>query len=48
MYRYISPHALLGVTIKLLFNAQSFIINNVFSIEGDGHLLEASLFGNNV
>ena len=33
-------------TVKILFNAQAFIINNAFSIEGDGRLLEATLFGN--
>ena len=32
-------------TVKILFNAWVFIINNAFSIEGDGHLLEATLFG---
>ena len=33
-------------TVKILFNARAFIINNEFSIEGDGHLLEAAPFGN--
>ena len=33
-------------TVKILFNARAFIINNAFSIEGDGRLLEATLFGN--
>ena len=33
-------------TVKILLNAQAFIINNAFSKEGDGRLWEASLFGN--
>ena len=33
-------------TVKLLINARAFIINNAFSIESDGHLLEATLSGN--
>ena len=33
-------------TVKILFNARAFILNNAFSIEGDGRLLEATLFGN--
>ena len=33
-------------TVKILLNARAFIINNAFSIEGDGRLLEATLFGN--
>ena len=33
-------------TVKILFNARALIINNAFSIEGDGRLLEATLFGN--
>ena len=31
---------------NILFNARAFIINNALSIEGDGRLLEATLFGN--
>ena len=33
-------------TVKILLNARVFIINSAFSIEGDGHLLEATLLGN--
>ena len=33
-------------TVKILLNARAFIINNAFSTEGDGRLLEATLFGN--
>ena len=33
-------------TVKILFNARAFIINNEFSIDVDGRLLEATLFGN--
>ena len=33
-------------TVKILLNARAFIINNAFSIEGNGLLLEATLFGN--
>ena len=36
----------INCTVKILFNARAFIINNAFSIEGDGRLLEATLFGN--
>ena len=32
-------------TVKILLNAQAFIINNAFSIEGDGRLLEDTLLG---
>ena len=32
--------------IIILLNAWAFIINNAVSIEGDGHLLEATLVGN--
>ena len=30
-------------TVKILLNARAFIINNAFSIERDGHLLESTL-----
>ena len=41
-----SGKARLKSTIKIQFNARALIINSAFSIEGDGHLLEATLFGN--
>ena len=36
----------LKCNVKILLNARVFIINNAFSVEGDGHLLEATLFSN--
>ena len=34
------------LTVKILFNARAFTINNAFYIEGGGRLLEATLVGN--
>ena len=33
-------------TVKILLNARAFNINNAFSVEGDGRLLEATLLDN--
>ena len=33
-------------TVNILLNARAFIQNSTFTIEGDGRLLEATLFGN--
>ena len=34
------------IIVKILLNARTYIINNAFSIEEDGCLLEATLFDN--
>ena len=43
MYMYVF---IVLVTVNILLNARAFIINNAFSIEGDGRLLKTTLFGN--